>query len=78
MPPKPLTDDDAPPRPWQIMESKGGKLYIYALGENQPIPLLKSKKKLTRRDRATLELICLAVNEFHKLGLRFISKPLQK
>jgi len=31
---------------------------------------------LTRRDRATLELICTAVNKFYKDGLGFISKEL--
>lgn len=76
MPRKPITDKDAPPRPWRICESSGGKFYIYASGESQPIPLLKSKTKLTRRERATLELICLAVNEFHKLKIGFISKEL--
>jgi hypothetical protein len=76
MPRKPITDKDAPLRPWRINESKGGKLYIYAAGENQPIRLVHSYKKLTRRDRATLELICVAVNKFHKLNLGFILEQL--
>jgi len=69
---KPITDKEAPPRPWRISESKGGRLFIYGSGESQPIPLLKSKRKFTRRDRATLELICIAVNKFHKLNFGFV------
>lgn len=73
---KPITDKDAPPRPWRIAESKGGKIYVYAFGEDQPISLIRSKRKLTRRDRGTLELILTAVNYFHEHDLGFISKEL--
>lgn len=73
---KPITDKDAPPRPWRIATSQGGKIYIYALGETQPIELIRSKRKLTRRNRAILELICTAVNHFHEHGFGFISKEL--
>jgi hypothetical protein len=55
---------EAPPHPWRIAESKGGKLFIYGDGENTPIPLLKSRKRLTRRQIATLQLICDGVNDF--------------
>jgi hypothetical protein len=68
---KPITDKDAPPRPWRIATSQGGKIYMYAHGESQPIALIKSKHRLTRRDRATLELICMAVNYFHEHELGF-------
>lgn len=72
MPRKPITDKDAPPRPWRICESVGGKFHIYASGEQQPIALLKSRKHPTRRDRATQELICVAVNKLYELGFGFI------
>jgi hypothetical protein len=73
---KPITHKDAPRLPWRIATSQGGKIYIYASGEHQPIDLIRSKRRLTRRDRATLELICTAVNHFHESGLGFISKDL--
>lgn len=73
---KPITDKDAPPLPWRIATSAGGKIYIYASGEHQPLALIRSKRRLTRRDRATLELICTAVNKFHADGFGFISKDL--
>lgn len=70
-----ITEKDAPPRPWRVSGSTGGKLYIYAFGEDQPIPLLKSKRNMTKRDRATMELICMAVNHFHTEGNGFRLLP---
>jgi hypothetical protein len=58
---KPIQMSEAGPHPWRIDESKGGKLFIYAAGESQPIALLKSKRRMTRRELATLQLICDAV-----------------
>ena len=46
------------------MESKGGKLYIYAAGESQPISIIKSRRRLTRREIATMHLMCEAVNRY--------------
>lgn len=69
---QPITERDAPSRPWRLCTSQGGKLYIYAHGESQPVALIKSRKNLTRSDRATLELICMAVNRFHADRLGFI------
>jgi hypothetical protein len=63
---KPIQMREAGPHPWRIAESKGGKLFIYAAGESQPIPILKMKKHPTRRELATLQLICDAVNYFRE------------
>jgi len=54
--------DYAPPRPWRIAQSKGGKYFIYADGEEQPLEILKVKKRPTKRETAILRLICDAVN----------------
>lgn len=61
---KPITFAEAAPRPWRLARSEGGKVYIYAKGEQQPIELIRVPKYMTRRERATLQLICDAVNHF--------------
>jgi hypothetical protein len=61
---KPIEYREAPPHPWQILESKGGKFFIYAHGESHSLEILKMRKRPTRRELATLKLICDAVNIF--------------
>jgi hypothetical protein len=61
---KPIQYSEAPPRPWHLCESKGGKMYIYADGESQPLEVIKMSKRPTRRALATLKLISAAVNSF--------------
>jgi hypothetical protein len=61
---KPIQLKEAAPHLWQILESKGGKFYIYARGEPRPIEILRMRKRPTRRELATLQLICDAVNDF--------------
>lgn len=61
---KPIEYKEAPPHPWGIAKSIGGKLFIYAHGENEPIGIVTMRKRPTRRDLATLQLICDAVNDF--------------
>lgn len=57
---------EAAPHPWRIEWSKGGKLFIYAHGETQPISIVRTRKRMTRRELATLQLICDAVNSFRE------------
>ena len=69
---KPITQDEALPRPWTISESNGGKLLIYdAL--NRCVEMVKPKKRMTRKELATLTLICSAVNYFEKQHMQFQS-----
>jgi hypothetical protein len=62
---------EAAPHPWRICESRGGKLYIYANGEDHPLSILKMRKRPTRRELATLQLICDAVNDFRERNPQF-------
>lgn len=71
---KPIEFAEAAPHPWHIAESKGGKLSIYAHGEHSPIEILKMRKRPTRRELATLQLICDAVNSFLARNPQFVRK----
>jgi len=71
---KPILMSEAPPHPWRVEFSKGGKLYIYAEGENAPVEILRMKKRPTRRELATLQLICDAVNDFRTRNPQFVKK----
>lgn len=68
----PILMSEAGPHPWRVAMSKGGKLFIYAAGEDSPIPIIKMKKRPTRRELATLQLICDAVNYFRHRNPQFI------
>lgn len=71
---KPIEMSEAAPYPWRISESKGGKLYIYACGEQSPIEILRMRRRPTRRELATLQLICDAVNSFLARNPQFVRK----
>lgn len=50
---------------WRLSESKGGSLFVYAEGENQPLlPRIKLPKRATKQMRANAELIVRAVNDY--------------
>jgi hypothetical protein len=70
----PIQMSEAGPHPWRIAESKGGHLYIYAEGEHNPIELVRTRKRMTRRELAQLQLICDAVNYFRRHHPQFIPK----
>jgi hypothetical protein len=63
---------EAGPHPWRICKSEGGKLYIYAGKETQPISIIRTRLHLTRRELATLQLICDAVNDFRIRNPQFV------
>ena len=71
---KPIEMSEAPPHPWRIARARNDKLYIYGAGEDHPIEILRMKKRPTRRELATLQLICDAVNDFRHRNPQFVKK----
>lgn len=71
---KPIEMSEAGAHPWRISRARNGKLYIYAEGEDQPLTLIRGRKHLTRRELATLQLICDAVNDFRHRNPQFVPK----
>jgi hypothetical protein len=72
---KPIQLKEAGPHPWRVSNSKAGKLYLYAHGEDTPISIIRTRKRPTRRDLATLQLICDAVNYFRERNPQTRVKP---
>lgn len=68
---RPIEMREAGPHPWRVSKSQGGKLYIYADGEDQPISIIRTRLHMTRRELATLQLICDAVNDFRHRNPQF-------
>src|SRR5258707_1351243 len=68
---KPIEMREAPPHPWRIARSENGTLYIYGKGQQQPLKILRGRKRRTRSEVATLQLICDAVNEFRERNPQF-------
>jgi hypothetical protein len=71
VPKKPIEMREAGPHPWRVQKSNGGKLYIYAANEQQPIEVIRPRLRLTRRELAQLQLICDAVNYFRERNPQF-------
>jgi hypothetical protein len=68
---KPIEMREADPHPWRVERSKGGKLFIYGAGEQQPVSIIRTRLHMTRREIATLQLICDAVNDFRYRNPQF-------
>jgi len=68
---KPIQMGEAPPHPWRVAIALSGSVFIYGEGESQPLEILRRKKRRTRRELATLQLIVDAVNDFRRRNPQF-------